>query len=673
MLTRQSAGTLPPVLVLAVCGVSARFSTHPHINSEPAYLRGEEWAAPARDIVLKRYDEPNITILTVTIILGLHEFGTCQGGRSWMFAGMATRMAYALQLHREMDHDPLGRKNDKKNELSFTDREIRRRTMWACFSMDRFTASGTERPMFADEDDIKVQLPIKESCFEMEISGVTENLAGNVLCSSIPEIGQPSKGKDNMGVAAYMIRTIALWGRVIKYMNLGGREKDPYRIWDAKSRFADLKAQAAELKSNLPPDLRDTHSNLQTHAAEKLASQYLFMHIAINQIILFLHRFAFPNTPGGRHPIEMPKLFLAEAVPLGIDAANQITNLLTNAIDHHAVAPFIGYCAFLSSTVHVWTIFYGKESLKVIASKHLAENVKYLSKMKSYWGVFHFMTDNLKDIYRQHMDASLKGSKEAAKEDAAIFQFGDWFTKYPHGVSQTGIDDAGTRVKKEPTEDASLSQKSGLQSADEFFHTVSPRCKPSQPKKTKKAPRIASQASKRTSSNYPPSTPVDQSTQPNPLLMSIPSDPQPQPPMLPSSTSSSSFASTHQIYPPQSNPYHHPATDLSTAFPNTVLLPQLDRHLVYSACAGHDPTASSSVSALNLMTHPQGCPPDSSATTIWDGSSPGMDLAHTSQLMMGPGGGGGGGYMGDMSTSAWFMPFNLNPPELEGGFPGQGG
>lgn len=118
------AGTLPPVLILAVCAISARFSTHPEVNTEPAFLRGEQWASPARSIALSRYDEPNITVLTVLLLLGLHEFGTCQGGRSWMFAGMATRMAYALQLHRELDHDPLGLKTDRKSELSFTDREI---------------------------------------------------------------------------------------------------------------------------------------------------------------------------------------------------------------------------------------------------------------------------------------------------------------------------------------------------------------------------------------------------------------------------------------------------------------------------------------------------------------------------------------------------------------------
>jgi hypothetical protein len=73
------ANAVPPVLMLSICAVSARFSTHPRVNTRPLFLRGEEWAREARDIVLKRYDMPNITILTCLLILGLHEFGTCHG------------------------------------------------------------------------------------------------------------------------------------------------------------------------------------------------------------------------------------------------------------------------------------------------------------------------------------------------------------------------------------------------------------------------------------------------------------------------------------------------------------------------------------------------------------------------------------------------------------------
>ena len=392
-----------------------------------------------------------------------------------MLGGMAMRMAYALQLHRELDHDPLGRGVGKDAELSFTDREIRRRTMWACFLMDRFNSSGTERPTFANEENIKVQLPIKESYFQTEIPGTTENLDGDVPNSKLPNEGQTSNSDENMGVAAFMIRIIAIWGRVIKYLNLGGKERDPYPMWDTKSQFTDLKRQIESFKESLPSSLQYTSENLKSHAAEKIANQFLFLHISHNQVLLFMHRFAIPCTPGGRLPKEMPKQFVNEAGPIAIEAANQISHLLNESSGHSVVAPFAGYCAFLSSTIHVWGIFSKSPKLEASSKRNLAHNVKYLSKMKKHWGMFHFMAENLKDIYRQHADAVLRGpvTLREGTQDAGIFQYGDWFNKYPHGVSGTDYEDPAIEIKKESGDDAALSQKSDLQSVEDFFTSLS--------------------------------------------------------------------------------------------------------------------------------------------------------------------------------------------------------
>lgn len=580
-----------------------------------------------------------------------------------MLGGMATRMAYALQLHRELDHDPLGRKIENKSELSFTDREIRRRTMWACFLMDRFTSSGTERPMFADEDVIKVQLPVKESSFQMEIPGPTESLDES-LDGRAPnpvknDAGQLSEPHSNMGVGAYIVRAIVLWGRVIKYLNMGGKERDKYPIWDTKSQYAELRRQASDFKTSLPVELRNTRDNLRNHAAERLGNQFLFMHIASYQVVLFLHRFAIPTAPGGRNPKEMPKSFLTEAAPVALDAASQISILINDAIEHHAVAPFLGYCAFMSSTIHVWGVFSKNKSIEESCKKDLANNVKYISKMKKHWGMFHFMAENLKDIYRQHADASQRGASEMGNQDDTVFQYGDWFQKYPHGVSETDYQDPAVQIKQEPNSDATLSHGKDLQSVEEFFHTQSPPSRSSQPRKAgKKSAKVASQPEDRPPQQQPRQSDFHTNAAQQgmlPLSMS-------QPPMDPSAF----VGHPRQLYTqpgPNSFPQAYDMAPLSTPA-NTALLPQLDRHLVYGAYAGNDPTGSSSASALSAMTsglqdpqsNQQGLN-DPAATSMWENP---LDLSpQTQQQML-----GSGGYLGDLQTSAWFMPFNLNPPEV---------
>lgn len=484
---RLNAGKVPPVLILAMCAISARFSTHPQLRTEPCFLRGDDWAQRAREIALKRYDSPNITILIVYLLLGLHEFGTCQGGRSWMFGGMAQRMAYALQLHKENEYDPLVNDPEKK-PLSATDREIRRRTMWSCFLMDRFNSSGTDRPLFVHEQYIEVQLPVKEHLYIHEIHAPTENLEGAVPNPVPPDSGQLANPRENMGVTAYTVRLVCVWGKLIKYMNLGGKEREPVPMWSPESTFHAIKKEALEFKDSLPEMLVCTPENLKSHAIGKTANSFLYLHILWQQIMLFMHRFALPSTAGARPPKDMPHDFLTNSARTALESANQISLLINEAMDHNVVAPFAGYSAFFSSTVHVHGVFSKNLKLEAQSKKYLAYNVKYLTKMKKYWGMFQYVAENLKDLYRQHADAQTKGPGTSGdgKNKSSIFQYGDWFDRYPHGVSKTDYEDAAEPKANEPGTDAVLGEKSDLQSVEEFFASLSPPSKADQRKQARK-------------------------------------------------------------------------------------------------------------------------------------------------------------------------------------------
>ncbi|KAL8729726.1 MAG: hypothetical protein Q9166_004554 [cf. Caloplaca sp. 2 TL-2023] len=646
---RLRAGTAPPVLVLGVCAIAARFSTHPQINSEPAFLRGEGWAAAAREIVLESYDQPSITILTVLLILGLHEFGTCQGGRSWMFCGMAMRMAYALQLHRELDYDPLVRKEDADPKLSATDREVRRRAMWACFLMDRFSSSGTERPTCGAEEYIKIQLPTKEFNFQNEILGPTETLANETAYSSTLDPGQKAALKDNMGVASYIVRVIVLWGRIIMYLNLGGKEKDPHEIWHPQSGFSGLQKQVEDLRASLPPDLQFSADNLASHAAEKLANQFLLLHMSYHQVVLFLHRHAIPTTPGAIMSNNMPKEFQSTSAHVAVDAADQISDLIPHASEHNLVAPFAGYCAFASSTVHIWSMFSNQPRLQASAKRKLGLNIKYISKMKRYWGMFHFMGDNLKDTWQKYHDHALQKGKSTVnvgRSDSSLFQYGDWFRKYPNGVWETDYEDPAMKVKEESINETVFSRQSDLQSVEDLFNKLSP---------TAKAPPVNR---KRTRKQSKPTAVQTQPHPPQVLPQNVPLDTSlqsmtPMPPQTPIALSPFSPHPSQPLYsnlPPQTYDSLGPS-------PDTTLLPHLDRNSVYNAYAGTSgpsiPSADSSFMPLSM---------GDQTGNIWEHAM-GDVSAHPPQVL-----GGMGNYMGDLQqSSGWFIPFNMPPPR---GFPG---
>lgn len=478
------------MLVLSVCAVSARFASNPALNNAARpFLRGEEWASQARDICTRRYEWPNITILTCLLILGLHEFGTCHGGRSWALGGQAIRMAFALQLHRDLDHDPQLR--GPKAQLSFVDREIRRRIMWACFLMDRFTSSGTDRPMFIKEESISIPLPVSERHFQLDMPMRTEFLDGKPGPSSGPDDASIEDARNNMGAGAFSIRALALWGRIVQYHNHGGRMQDQYPIWNDRSDYAKLVRDIDELLRTLPSSLQYSKDNLELHITENTAAQFLFLHMAIQQDMLYINQAA-SSAVQGRGGQDVPKDFIPRTTARTFAAANRISQLLKDAEERQCFvsAPFAGYCAFLSTSVQILAMVSGNQGLKAAAEANCAVNIKYLKKMMKYWGMFHWMVEDIRRQYKAAHDTSRRGGANATgPNNMPLLQYADWFNRYPHGIG-TDVDffDPGTSRRRERGDDAVLEQKPELQSVEEFFTTLSPAAQNSDARETSKTP-----------------------------------------------------------------------------------------------------------------------------------------------------------------------------------------
>ncbi|KAK3674652.1 hypothetical protein LTR78_005374 [Recurvomyces mirabilis] len=740
-LRKLAHGKIPPVLILAVCAISARFSNHPDLRgTEPAFLRGEQWAGPARDIALSRYDTPNITILISYLILGLHEFGTCQGGRSWMLCGMAQRMAYALQLHNDLDHDPKIRRGSSEaagkgagggggdGELTFTDREIRRRTVWSCFLMDRFTSSGSDRPIFVAEQYIKAQLPIREDYYLMEITGPTEDLAGAVPNPVEVDTGQLQDPKDNMGIAAYLVRLVSIWGRVIQYLNLGGKDRDEMPMWAEDSVFQGMVRSLDAWEESLPDWMQYSAENLQNFASLKLANQFLFLHILHRQVVLFMNRFALP-TPGRRSdfPPDMPGEFVQASSRKALEAANMISALIHEAMDHLVVAPFAGYCAFFASTVHIHGAFSRDKVLEAESKRNLAWNVKFLTKMKKFWGMFHFVTENLRELYRRHADAArsggggsasavqvgggggaaagaaVAGGKDGGGEEdkGEIFQYGDWFDRYPHGVSGTDYEEPSAEVKREPGADGVLGQKSDLQTVEDFFAKLSPPSRAAAVQSQQGGSgrrgggaagaaakkRRASKSEKRAAAEAAAAAVVAgdvnvgaasvaaggqlgvaPSTGDLQALQAM----QAQQNLLAAQQGFASDGGTlealqrqqHSIaFPPG---YQQPPNPLLGSPPQH-LLSQLDRQMVLNSYAGIDQSAGNvyHMNGTNLLGSAQHAPLDPFNLDAFSGlpSHTTHPVATASNHGNGNGNVPSAGSWGDPST-AWFMPFNMEPPTI---------
>ena len=406
-------------------------------------------------------------------------------------------MAFALQLHKDLEYDPAS--PDGSPPLSFIDREIRRRTMWSCFIMDKFTSSGTDRPIFIRDETMNIPLPMKEKYFQLDMPGPTETLYGKVLDPVSADDGRLANAKENMGVAAYMIRAIALWGRIINHHNQGGREADHHPPWDPESRCSKLRAEADEFWMGLPDPLLYSDENLRLHDTENVANQYLFLHILMQQNILFVNCQAMSASQIAVN-LEASNVLTQKAREKAFSSANRISDLLREAENHFVSAPLVGYCAFLSSTVHITGLYSsggGDPELAEKQKKNLAINIRYLGKMKRFWGMFHWVVENLREQYKMYHDATRvpppgnnplaavggclspvngRGGPDtptAVAGQSPVFQYVDWLDRYSHGISNTDFIGQAAPKKKKNGEDAVLEQKPELHTVEEYLNSLS--------------------------------------------------------------------------------------------------------------------------------------------------------------------------------------------------------
>jgi hypothetical protein len=133
---------------------------------------------------------------------------------AFMLSAITARMAQALQINLEYSTDVLCQ--DGETALSASDKESRRRLMWACYITDALVGSGVDQLTLIDEKDIKIQLPCNERSFLQQRPCITEILKrGQVLRFFPPEI-IPNDPAENMGIMAYFIRHIEIRKRVLQ-------------------------------------------------------------------------------------------------------------------------------------------------------------------------------------------------------------------------------------------------------------------------------------------------------------------------------------------------------------------------------------------------------------------------------------------------------------------------
>ena len=124
-------------------------------------LSSEQYAHFARDLLSDlMLQPPKIYIVQTLLIITLHEWGSRDFHKAWVYCGIAIRIMQALHSLRVAPY-PLDPTSERETDL--VTRAIETRTYWACFIMDCMVNSGTYNPpmlTIAEMKKLKIPRPL---------------------------------------------------------------------------------------------------------------------------------------------------------------------------------------------------------------------------------------------------------------------------------------------------------------------------------------------------------------------------------------------------------------------------------------------------------------------------------------------------------------------------------
>ncbi|KAJ3774721.1 fungal-specific transcription factor domain-containing protein [Lentinula raphanica] len=170
-----SPQSISTFLLLSMLSISARFS--------PRLIERYGSGAAAADVFARQAhklagDElsgaATLDRAQAFFLCSIWSWGSGYRDRSWIFLGVAARMASILKLSQESSYNL----TPDASVESVISAEVSRRTWWMIFMSDNLLSSGCGRPVAFDLDQVTIPLPLDEDYFSFGYQGPTTVLPG---------------------------------------------------------------------------------------------------------------------------------------------------------------------------------------------------------------------------------------------------------------------------------------------------------------------------------------------------------------------------------------------------------------------------------------------------------------------------------------------------------------
>jgi hypothetical protein len=342
-----------------------------------------------------------------------------------MYVGVAIRMSLGLRLAKEYspNHTP-------------QEKEIRRRTHWACLIMDRLLAYCSARPQTLRLEKTEIQLPCPETSFifnEPYIGPSLDEFVNNRITAPL-----------TYGVLPYFVTAVALWGNMA-CLYVAGRRQVILPPAHPSSPFSIAIDQLRQWCQRLPEKYRWSMRNYSLHRSVGEGAIFFNMSILLQHALCVSHQEYLPH-------LEMPRTFAQETpypksiydtagLPLDhrdenliavcVQSANNIIEMAKAMLEQHTSgillqSTFIGGALMTAATIFLWVQYAAKGYLD--RNQHAAnakDKVKFVLELYLLWGTRQTIAgawaDTLCMLSKLYATAYGNGGAETSYDEGSIY------------------------------------------------------------------------------------------------------------------------------------------------------------------------------------------------------------------------------------------------------------
>ncbi|CAG8474229.1 9006_t:CDS:2 [Racocetra fulgida] len=360
----------PPCLLLnSMYCLASNFSDRLEVRKdrENPLTAGDIYFDRAKALLDNDYDRAHATIIQALLLLSIREYGTGKVTRSWIYTGIATRMAQSLGMHRN---------NEKWHPTSsHGEKEEQKHAAYP-----------------SENDDEYEPFPFKmeHATNLISSSDTTNNKTSIQVNRESKKRGESSNSAHIMSRFNCLIRLCEIMGRILQ--NIYAIRCNQASVSD--SAIPILESSLRTWFVTLPPHLQ---YNPGQHL-DNFDVSTLSLHVLYYESLMLLHRpYAVGNNSS--HKICTSSAEIISDIIHSMYRKNTLKNTL----------PIVIYSTFITSVIHTCNATQSDTTISQPAKMNLAKCIRALESLKNNWELPHKYLNLIKGLVElKEISRSLK-------------------------------------------------------------------------------------------------------------------------------------------------------------------------------------------------------------------------------------------------------------------------